>query len=1244
MTVRATEYHAGLAKTYGSLNLFFGSVTLVDGDVVILFNDDDSLKSRSINLAGKTITIMSDDDTTPRVISMNTPGTAVTTSNGGILNLGGGTSGLILDGITFKNGKVDLNVLNGRGGAIYSSGTLTIDGAGDYAFEGNSSLQQGGAIYAVHLTFSGGSNYSFKENTTASFIGGTIYADSTLTFNGDGNYTFEENSAAQHAGVIFARDTLTFNGNGDYTFNKNSAGNSGGGIFSESVLVTFNGNGDYVFTENSAGNYGGAMCVKTLTFNGDGDYTFNKNSAGWNGGAILIHDTLTFNGIGDYVFVKNSADVHGGAIWAENLMFNGPGDYRFTENSADGSGGAILVARNMTFSGIGDYTFEKNTADEDGGALLVVRNMTFSGNGDYTFEKNSAGREGGAIYAYTTLEFNGAGGYTFNENAAVGHGGAIYTRDTLTFGGSGDYTFKKNTAVYGGAVYARGALVIENTGDYAFTNNSADQGGAIYADKTLDFNGRGDYLFMNNSSGFSGGAILCNGDMTFDNTGNYVFRQNSTGQLGGAMIVNGLLTFQGAGDYLFVKNSAGSYGGAIFVSSTLTFDGTGNHVFELNSAGQHGGAIFTYNALSFDGQGSYAFDQNQALNGNGGAIYATGPLEIASGATFTRNHARTLTTGEMTKGLGGAVFIDTADRDITFTLNALNTANGDILFQGNTMNPGNTGVIPNSVFFGNSGISLGYGSDGTVDAVFDVEEGAQFRMLDPMASQKDDLQNLSSATCGNLAVNIDKTGLGTWVLAGHNDMQSATNWQISEGKLFLVYEKYGSGSVLTPVHINLANTTNAMLLPDDGNAKFTLKSDAGFIVEPGNTPHFITGQSITLEAGSTSGVDGFIYGPVLPLGRHVLLTLDVGSDGTLDNQQDIVQATNGTVSVGIHDYEYELLQWENFMHDLVFNITKRTLNPEKGGVPAISGPGEIVLHSRNQTFDAVDQRSRSRFGFCWDRAFPVSHRPLNTLWATPSYFSATRSQGDKGAFDLSAFGTTFGYDRRLNQHTFAGIGATVIRPEYSSGKTAIKSDDFSVALYGGASLAFNGELTGRMGYGHAQFRQSRGVQTERHLSEYGGQSFFAGLGLSRLLVSGSGGFCLRPGVQYDFLRMMTDRFLENDGGAYSLHMDNHTQNLHRVKAGIDLNWQPTRRFLATGEIYYLGIHGDRSAKTRARFVNDPGNAFEVTGRPIEQNNLGLGLQLRAPLGERWELGGGYTALIGGNTTSRQIAMNAVWKF
>ena len=521
-----------------------------------------------------------------------------------------------------------------------------------------------------------------------------------------------------------------------------------------------------------------------------------------------------------------------------------------------------------------------------------------------------------------------------------------------------------------------------------------------------------------------------------------------------------------------------------------------------------------------------------------------------------------------------------------------------------------------------------------------------------MASQEDDLTDWSGTPYHNVELNLEKTGPGTWGLAGHNDMKSATTWTVSDGKLFLVHG-YGS-PYSSSAKIDLSHEVTA---------KFTLDNTSVLVVEPGLSPHIIKGLDITLGADTTSEVQGFQYGPVLPLGHHVLLTLDE-QDGVLDNQQAVknpIQAESGTVKVGAYNYGFQQFKWENGptgdkskWHDLVFDIVSRELDPERGGVDAMTGPGQITVQMYNQVFDALDQRSKNLFGSCRDDQKRYADR--NNLWGSVSYGDVTRlSREYDHGFHLSTTTVAFGWDHRKTRHTFYGISGSVGQPYYSAGKTSLKADDFTVSLYGGTKTRRNNELTGHVGYGFANFKQVRGVEDERFASRFDGHSFFAGVGLSRLYSLRHPNFCLRPGINYDFFRLMAGGFHENGNGnrpyafdiednLYGLRLDDHSLNVHRLKVGLDFQWQPRRWFQATTEVYYLGMYSDNPASADAYFVNDQVNHFTSVANPIAANNLGLGMQLRLPFDNGWELSTGYTTLLGGTTTSQQTSLNAVWKF
>ena len=187
------------------------------------------------------------------------------------------------------------------------------------------------------------------------------------------------------------------------------------------------------------------------------------------------------------------------------------------------------------------------------------------------------------------------------------------------------------------------------------------------------------------------------------------------------------------------------------------------------------------------------------------------------------------------------------------------------------------------------------------------------------------------------------------------------------------------------------------------------------------------------------------------------------------------------------------------------------------------------------------------------------------------------------------------------------------------------------------------ELDGHVGFGFTRYDQDREVQNERYSDKYNGNNLFMGLGLGRPFELGSG-FSLRPGVAYDFIHISTDGFDEGQG-QLALRSDDYTQDIHRFKSGVDLSWTERKSgFTATGEVYYLGVYGDRDAQTSAHFVSDPVNGFTMLGNSLDRDSLGLGLNVALPVTEQWELSAGYNVLLGSDTVSQQGTLNVKFKF
>lgn len=373
-------------------------------------------------------------------------------------------------------------------------------------FEGNSALNNGGAIYN---TFYADNNLGKGDGVTVTgnFVGnsagnngGAIYNDGAVDKVGNAggvmtlrNSVFAGNSAGDRGGAIYNSGTLTVNGavfGGNTDADANTA-DAGGAIFNDT------GNRDIVtnilnsqFINNSATSYGGAIDHRTGTMNIKGS-SFVGNHADVQGGAILLRlqTALAEMNIEDSVFTENSASEDGGAISAlANLSIK---NTDFYNNSVDDGGGAILVGSESITQIVGNGTkgiFANNTSGTRGGAIatrdklqgdnvaakLDISNIQFIG--------NSAVTDGGAIYndffnSVTNAGYTTVASSTFENNTA-NNGGAIYNDDVDKVGHTvalmlDSSTFSGNTATTnGGAIYNAGILTLAGTN--SFSGNTAN--------------------------------------------------------------------------------------------------------------------------------------------------------------------------------------------------------------------------------------------------------------------------------------------------------------------------------------------------------------------------------------------------------------------------------------------------------------------------------------------------------------------------------------------------------------------------------------------------------------------------------------------------------------------------------------------------------------------------------------------------------------------------------------------------
>jgi len=400
----------------------------------------------------------------------------------------------------------------GRGGAVYSEGALTVI---DSEFQSNGAQEHGGAIYSsCDVSIEGG---EFDENSSQ-VNGGALYVADTA-----GGCEDVELSVV---GTLFSD-----NGDADYSTD------NGGAIFAdllfavsvdEVLFSALDSDGEFI---DEVGNYavldGGAVYVQ----GGDGvltsvlvsdsvfDYSIAAGSledAGFGGALYLGCAAATVRGTEfNHSSASGGTAAAGGAIYATDYDGCGDvGDYEivvssstFTSNFANDQGGAIASEQTAGAEGpeqlqaftVSSSTFVDNSSGWQGGAINIdERSLTVSNS---VFRSNSSVWVGGAIETWTPAESGSSVsivGSTFIANEISGFmGGAVMLNDV------GPATvrnnlFKANRATSGfddlsagGAIgftgwHSTNVLISRNR----FVSNLAKRGGVFAVDLPSDVSDR----------------------------------------------------------------------------------------------------------------------------------------------------------------------------------------------------------------------------------------------------------------------------------------------------------------------------------------------------------------------------------------------------------------------------------------------------------------------------------------------------------------------------------------------------------------------------------------------------------------------------------------------------------------------------------------------------------------------------------------------------------------------------------
>lgn len=583
-------------------------------------------------------------DATDVTISGNTA-----TDGAGLYN---DSKNLTLDGATFKSNEASQagTSVEGRGGAIYNSGTIQSTGlltaTSNKAFGTHS---KGGSIYNAK-----GASISIERASitdSSGLYGGSIYNAGNITNSGAVTISDTNHEKAQYGGGIYNDDTGVITAKGSLEVTKISSSSSSGGIYNKGIITA---TGGLTVSYNNAKNNGAGVynsgTLKNFDEEGNkGSVSILGNKSQQSGGGIYNSGVLTLEGDANVnIVISGNSAIDGAGIYntSKNLTLNGA---TFENNAATGNGGGLYNSADLSSQTLKDLTFTSNSA-KNGGAIYNAANAKMAVTGETTLTKNTASSYGGGIASY--------GSFTVAEDASL-------TID----GGNTDGTEITN-ANSGGAVYngvdgeftVDGALEVKN-------NKAFASGGGIYNFGKFDVNGAATVSVNTASYGFGGGIYNGeDGTFTVSENASATISGNTTSRYGGGIDNIGTLQLDGA---TTVSDNTAEAGGGMYNAGTLERSANATLTIQNNQA-ENGAGLYIdtngkYNAgdnnnfvLSADDNGKIKFINNGATNG--GAIYNAGSLYLdgyAFGVDVSEDEDGNVTltkNDEINTGVGAAIY------------------------------------------------------------------------------------------------------------------------------------------------------------------------------------------------------------------------------------------------------------------------------------------------------------------------------------------------------------------------------------------------------------------------------------------------------------------------------------------------------------------------------------------------------------------------------------------------------------
>ncbi|MDR2405024.1 MAG: autotransporter outer membrane beta-barrel domain-containing protein [Deltaproteobacteria bacterium] len=434
-----------------------------------------------------------------------------------------------------------------------------------------------------------------------------------------------------------------------------------------------------------------------------------------------------------------------------------------------------------------------------------------------------------------------------------------------------------------------------------------------------------------------------------------------------------------------------------------------------------------------------------------------------------------------------------------------------------------------------------------------------------------------------------------------------------------------------------------------------------FTLEAGSTlissfvdgePTTIIASSITISPYATVDFDPqpFTYGNVEDPWQIPFVTFESLDGSTVASPQ--MAASSGVFSIGAYDYTWEGLAFS--LGTVKAQTSSRTVNHQRAATDIQNAPLAMLMSASwlDAAFTRLTTRSldlvrkyelsgsEDSGANVADSAGSGELEERASVWISPSYLNS-RHNGER-TFKIRGYGVSAGLDYQITDSFLLGLALSLDFPRYESLDSDVDGRGTGVSLYGAIDLPGELELGLSASMGSMRFEGIRSVESEQYLSAFKSDIQGVGANLGRSFLVGEK-TSLRPFAAFDYFHAERSAYSEK-AGIYSLNYESTQNNIYRLRAGADANFNLNRAYINV-RAYWQGLRGQTKEEPQAFFSEDPGrNKFSAPVEGLDRDSLGLAAGFGYRLGTRTEVSAKYSFVGGSETKSHEASVGLQLRF